>query len=204
MTTSGVLDLSPVPPPHYAREPKGRPLAFDDIVRDAGMRNVVTLSNPPDIRIHGGEKDFKVPGIGGPTYCISGVRLPVSPQERAREILRRLAYGFFDYAAREVVGRYHRDLKRTGPASETEEQASFTRRALSIAALRIKRVLREQESASVGDLARLTGMAQPNVSRILAILVKSGAVSVTREGKRVVCRIADLPDAEMTSTPSRR
>jgi DNA-binding transcriptional ArsR family regulator len=205
MTTSHVLDLSPVPPPLYGKEPKGRPVSFHDIVRDAGMQNVVTLAVPPDIRIHGGAQDFKVPRIGGAVYCISGIALPYDPQGWSREILRRLAYGFFDYAAREVVARYHRDLKRAelGSAPASEKDARLARRALSEASLRIKRVLRENESASIGDLTRMTGMAQPNVSRIVGLLVKSGSVSITREGKRVICRLVDQPEASpgTASTP---
>jgi DNA-binding MarR family transcriptional regulator len=191
-----ILDLSPVVPPLYGKEPRGRSVPFGDIVRAAGMRNVVTLPNLPDIRIHEGAHDFLVPRIGGAVYCVSEGGLPSDNRARSREILRRLAYGFFDYAARETVARYHRDLKRSTapPASSADEEARLARRALSEAALRIKRVLREHESASVGDLAAMTGMAQPNVSRIVAIMVKSGAISVTREGRRVVCRLADSPD----------
>jgi DNA-binding MarR family transcriptional regulator len=190
-----ILDLSPVAPPLYGKEPRGRSVPFGDIVRAAGMRNVVTLPNLPDIRIHEGAHDFLVPRIGGAVYCVSEGGLPSANRERSREILRRLAYGFFDYAARETVARYHRDLKRSTapPASSADEEARLARRALSEAALRVKRVLREHESASVGDLAAMTGMAQPNVSRIVAIMVKSGAISVTREGRRVVCRLADSP-----------
>jgi DNA-binding MarR family transcriptional regulator len=215
MTTSHVLDLSPVPPPLYGKEPKGRPVSFHDIVRDAGMQNVVTLAVPPDIRIHGGAQDFKVPRIGGAVYCISGIALPSDPPAWSREILRRLAYGFFDYAAREVVARYHRDLKRAkldsasaseaklDSASASEKDARLARRALSEASLRIKRVLRENESASIGDLTRMTGMAQPNVSRIIHLLIKSGSVSITREGKRVICRLTPEASAP-SSTPRNR
>jgi DNA-binding transcriptional ArsR family regulator len=205
MISPGVLDLSPVPPPLYRKEPQGRRVMFDDIVRVAGMRNVVTLPALPDVRIHEGAHDFTVPRIGGAVYCVSEVGLPSDSRARSREILRRLAYGFFNYAAREIVARYHRDLKRcvAAPASSVEEEARLARRALSEAALRIKRVLRERESASIGDLAAITGMAQPNVSRIVAILTKSGAISVTREGRRVLCRLTDAPEIPSEPTSPR-
>jgi DNA-binding MarR family transcriptional regulator len=200
-----ILDLSPVAPPLYGKEPRGRSVPFGDIVRAAGMRNVVTLPNLPDIRIHEGAHDFLVPRIGGAVYCVAEGGLPSASRARSREILRRLAYGFFDYAARETVARYHRDLKRStaAPASSADEEARLARRALSEAALRIKRALREHESASVGDLAAMTGMAQPNVSRIVAIMVKSGAISVTREGRRVVCRLADISSETASVRPHR-
>jgi DNA-binding MarR family transcriptional regulator len=185
-----VLDLSPVAPPVLATEPVGRRIAFDDIVCDAGMRNVVTTAHPLDIRVHGGSRDFKVPAAGVAVYCISGTTLPANPCDRAREMLRRLAYGFNDYAAREVVARYHRDLKRATAASETDEEARKAKRALSQAALRIKKALRECEQASVGELAEMTGMAQPNVSRTVAALVEAGVLVVTKDARRVICRLA--------------
>jgi DNA-binding MarR family transcriptional regulator len=189
-----ILDLAPVPPPSYAQQPLGRLVAFDDVVRAAGMRNVVTLSNPPDIRIHDGLEDLRVPRIGGPIYCISGLRLPFEERARAREILRRLAYGFFDYAAREIVARYHRDLKRASVVTNEDEEARVARRALSESSLRIKRALRETGSASIGELATMTGMAQPNVSRIVALMIESGVISAAKDGRRVVCRLAQRAD----------
>lgn len=186
-----ILDLAPVPPPAYAREALGRAVAFDDVVRAAGMRNVVTLSNPLDIRIHGGLEDLRVPRIGGAIYCLSGPRLPFEPRAKAREVLRRLAYGFFDYAAREVVARYHRDLKRASfSPSEEDEGNRLARRALSEASLRIKRALRETGSASIGELSTMTGMAQPNVSRTVALMADGGVVVTAKEGRKVVCRLA--------------
>jgi DNA-binding transcriptional ArsR family regulator len=200
-----ILDLSPVAPPLYETEPRGRHVPFGELVRAAEMRNVVTLPNLPDIRIHEGPHDFMVPRIGGAVYCVSEAGLPSNSRARSREILRRLAYGFFDYAARETVARFHRDLKRltAAPSSSAEEEARLARRALSEAALRIKRVLREHESASIGDLAAMTGMAQPNVSRIVAIMTKTGAISVTREGRRVVCRLADSPEISSETASAR-
>lgn len=90
----------------------GRPLDFSAIVTDAGMPDVVSTHSPPTVRIHDGDTDFKVPRAGGAIYCIAGATLPVDPQPRAREIMRRLAYGYLDWAAREIVARYHRDLRR--------------------------------------------------------------------------------------------
>jgi len=111
-----ILDLSPIDPPRHEKEPQGRQVAFNDVVSAAGMLNVVTLPTPPDIRLHDGTGDFLVPRLGCPVYCISEAELPTGSRERSREIMRRLAYGFFDYAAREIVARYHRDLKRSTAA----------------------------------------------------------------------------------------
>jgi DNA-binding transcriptional ArsR family regulator len=203
--SSGVLDLAPVMPPSLGTEPAGRRVTFDELVRDAGMHNVVTMPYLPDIRVHGGSRDFRVPGPGGSVYCISGTRLPADPHGRAREILRRLAYGFNDYAAREVVARHHRDLKRAEltPEIETEDEARAARRALSTAALRVKRALRKCREASIGELAKMTGMAQPNVSRTVAALVKNGVVSVAKDGKRVICRLAPKIETPAETAPAR-
>lgn len=188
------LEVSPVRPPALGRSPEGRRVSFDEIVRSAGMRNVVTLSRPLDIRVHGGPRDFKVPMLGGAIYCLAGTTLPAEPEPRAREMLRRLAYGFNDYAAREVVARYHRDRKREILHSESDEQGERVKRAFSKSSLRIRRVLRDRSACSIGELSELTGMAQPNVSRTISDLTKAGVVSKMRESKRVICRLA-VPDA---------
>ena len=111
-----ILDLSPIDPPRREQEPRGRQVGFSDVVAAAGMLNIVTLPTEPDVRLHDGKGDFLVPGPDCPVYCIAEAELPTPSRERAREIMRRLAYGFFDYAAREIVARYHRDLKRAGAA----------------------------------------------------------------------------------------
>lgn len=186
-----VLDTAPIAPPAVETYPKGRKLSFGEIVRQAAMRNVVTLSNSLDIRVHGGPRDFRVPAAGRTVYCLSGSTLPASSPERAREILRRLAYGFNDYAAREVVARYHRDLKRAaGPKVESDDEARSTRRALAGEALKVKRVLQASPDLSVSELAQKTGLAQPNVSRAIAALKAAGAVVTTRQAKRILCRLA--------------
>jgi DNA-binding transcriptional ArsR family regulator len=154
------------------------------------MRNVVTLSRPLDIRLHGGPLDFKVPMPGGAIYCLAGTTLPAEREAQARELLRRLAYGFNDYAAREVVARYHRDRKREVLHSESDEQSEKAKRALTKSSLRIRRALRDRSACTIGELSELTGMAQPNVSRTISDLIKAGVVSKTRESKRVICRLA--------------
>lgn len=183
--------MSPVPPPAVKREPVGRQIDFDQIVRDAGMRNVVTTPHPLSLLVHGGSRDFRVPAPGGAAYCVAGTTLPAERYNRAREILRRLAYGFNDYGAREVVARYHRDLKRAVVPSEpqTKDEIRNAKRALSDSALRIKEALRERRSASIGELASITGMAQPNVSRTIAALIEAGVVVVTKDSRRVICRL---------------
>lgn len=186
-----VINTSPISPPAVGVTPKGRKVPFDFLVRTGGMRNVVTLPSPPDVRIHGGERDFKVPRPGATSYCIAGATLPSDPKDRAVEILRRLAYGFGEYASREVVARYNRDQKAANrvPIIETEDQARIARRSLSIEAMRVRRALRKNAEATIGELAKSTGMAQPNVSRAVAALVANGIVRSRRIGKNVLCRI---------------
>jgi DNA-binding transcriptional ArsR family regulator len=153
------------------------------------MRNVVTLSRPLDIRLHGGPQDFRVPTPGGAVYCLAGTTLPAEREARARELLRRLAYGFNDYAAREVVARYHRDQKREALRVGLEEDAEKTKRTFSKSSLRIRKVLREHRTCTIGGLGKLTGMAQSNVSRTVAALVAAGVVSKRKESRRVICQL---------------
>ena len=184
------MDTSPIRPPVVRRTPEGKAIPFDLLVREAGMPNVVTLPSMPDIRLHAGMQDFYVPSLAGRIYCVSGVSLPSDPVSRAREVLRRLAYGFNEYASREVVGRHHRDLvRRVARGTISDEDAKSARMALKRSALRIRRALEAHGSATVGELAAVTGMAQPNVSRAVAELAKSGLVDVARNGRNVVCSL---------------
>jgi DNA-binding transcriptional ArsR family regulator len=175
------LDSFPIAPPLVRSKPKGRPVFFEDLLATAGMRNVLTLPRTPEICLHGGAYDFKVPASKGPIYCISGATLPADPYRRAREVMRRLAYGFNDYAAREVVSRYHRDIirsrKMTDPLSDKEARA--VKSAFTKSALRIKRILRARGEATVGEIARATGMAQPNVCRTIADMISARVVKAT-------------------------
>jgi DNA-binding transcriptional ArsR family regulator len=190
------LNTSPLPAPSVRFRPEGRPLSFGALVRAAGMRNVVTLPNPPDVRIRAGTTDFKVPRPGAPVYCIAGSTLPASPRERAREILRRLAYEFGEYASREVVARYHRDLKSAVYTAVSDDQVRAAKRLLSPAAMRIRRALREVSEANISDLAEATGMAQPNVSRAISDLVRNGVVKRRKVGRVVVCSLANSADPD--------
>jgi DNA-binding transcriptional ArsR family regulator len=49
----------------------------------------------------------------------------------------------------------------------------------------------EQGERSVGELARLVGSSQPNVSKHLRILQEAGIVGRRQEGNTVFCSIAD-------------
>lgn len=181
-----ILNPDPVSPPILKSEPAGRPFDFFKIVEDAGMRNVVSTSSPPDIRIHAGETDFKVPRPGRVVYCLAGPNLPLDRQGRAREVLRRLAYGYHDWAAREVVGRYHRDIKRRQAAT-----ASVSGKPKFPASVRIRRYLRSNPGASVGEVAASTGIAQPNVSRTLIQWQNEGSIRTKRDGRTVRCYLVE-------------
>lgn len=107
-----ILDLSPVYPPYLRSEPAGVKIDFDEVISDAEMLNVVTADVLPDVRIHSGKDDFIVIAPGHIINCVAASNLPEGRKARAREIIRRLAYGFHDFSAREVAKRYHSDLKR--------------------------------------------------------------------------------------------
>lgn len=187
MIVEGMLDPSPVSPPGLARSPFGKLIGFDELVRLAGMPEVVSTNAPPLVTVHAGERDFKVPSPGRPIYCIGGATLPVPPPERAREIMRRLAYGYLDWAARETVARYHRDLKRAAATPAAVGGLS--------ALVRVRRAVRSEPGITVGEIARRTGIAQPNVSRALAQLQAACEVMVVKEGRLARCHLAEPPDA---------
>lgn len=188
----GYLDLSPVRTPLIKAEPIGHPVDFFQIVAAAGMRNVISTNNPPVIRIHDGAFDFKAVRPGQVVYCLAADNLPAGPRERSREILRRLAYGFHDWAARETVGRYHRDLKR----GVAEHSATFSD---GKASLKIVRYLRANPGATVGEITAATGVAQPNVSRTLSQWQEIGKVNIERHGRIARCYLAE-PSAMPSAT----
>lgn len=104
-------DLTPIAAPFPRARKLGEAISFESVVADAGVRNVVTGRIPP-IFIHDEADDFYVPAPGARTYCLAVRNLPAARQARACEILRRMAYGFHEYASREVVGRARRDIVR--------------------------------------------------------------------------------------------
>ncbi len=105
------LSIEPIDPPLLQLKPAGETVDFDEVVSDAEMLNVRTSEFKPDVRIHDGEHDFKVSSPKGIINCIAACNLPDEPKARAREIIRRLAYGFHEISAREVAKRFHQDLK---------------------------------------------------------------------------------------------
>lgn len=106
------LSAEPIIPPKFKREPLGINVSLEDIVKKAKMLYVVSSNYEPDIRIHNDKEDFKVQKLMHIVYCLSEHNLPKDEYLRSREILRRLAYSFHLWEAWEIVGRYHRDLKR--------------------------------------------------------------------------------------------
>lgn len=185
-----VLDLSPVRSPALRHKPAGVQEDFVQLVADAGFRNVVSTHVWPDVRIHGGNDDFKVVSPGQIIYCIAGRDLPANPTARATEIMRRLAYGFHDWAAREIVGRYHRDLKR--PSVQVPAKTIP-------ASVRIRRFLRSNPAATVGQIAAATGIAQPNVSRTISGWVEQGLAIADRDGRETRCSLIEPVTASHVS-----
>ncbi|MFJ7439652.1 MarR family transcriptional regulator [Methylorubrum thiocyanatum] len=189
MILEGILDPSPVPAPALARTPAGKPMVFGELVRLARMPDVVSTNTPPIIMVHAGERDFKVPVPGRPIYCIAGATLPILPEARAREIMRRLAYGYLDWAARETVSRYHRDLKRSTNVETKTDGLPAT--------VRIRRLIRSNPGITIGEIARRTGIVQPNVSRAVAQLQSNGEIMVSREGRHARCSVSGTESTEI-------
>lgn len=189
MIRPGTLDPAPIPPPALGRNPVGRELDFNKLVKQAGMTPVVTSHALPLVTVHAGERDLKVPRPGRPIYCVAGATLPAEPRDRAKEILRRLAYGYLDWAARETVARYHRDLAR--PQERPRERDGLPVKVL------VRRAIRSKPGITVGEIVSMTGIVQPNVSRAISALQEAGEIAVERQGRHSICRMitecAEMP-----------
>lgn len=182
-----ILSLDPVRPPKPVRSfDLSRPVNLSEIVSAAGMRNVVSGSDGTSTFLVDGDRDLIMTRPGQRLYgvCVRG--LPENERDRAREILRRLAYGFHDWAAREIVSRHHRDVKRGGPDRAQPERVSPVDRVL--------RILRKENGATIGRISRATGLAQSNVTRTVRLLEKKGLAYVTQVGRNVlVYAIEEVP-----------
>jgi hypothetical protein len=108
-----ILSLDPIPMPKpVLKAPEGETLDLEEVTRLAGMKYVVSNPGGFSIRLVPGNRDLIERRPGFRVYAIGRDGIPEDPRAGSREILRRLAYAFHDWAAREIVARYHRDLKR--------------------------------------------------------------------------------------------
>lgn len=162
------------------------PVALSRIAEEAGMRNVVSGRDGTRVFLIDSDRDQVISKLGMRFLGVSKRGLPEDPRDRAREVLRRLAYGFHDWAAREIVGRYHRDLKR-----EVQERGEKDR---SGPAERVLRVLKKENGATIGRLARATGLAQSNVTRTVRLLEKRSLIRCVQHGRNVLVYLADRPE----------
>jgi DNA-binding transcriptional ArsR family regulator len=179
-----ILSLEPVRAPRPVRAfDTSDPVAISRVAETAGMRNVVSGNDGTRIFLIDSDRDQVISKPGMRLLGVSKRGLPDDPCERAREILRRLAYGFHDWAAREIVGRYHRDLKR-----EIQERAEKNR---SSPAERVLKILRKENGATIGRLARATGLAQSNVTRTVRLLEKRTQIRCVQHGRNVLVYLAD-------------
>ena len=162
------------------------PVALSRIAEEAGMRNVVSGKDGTRVFLIDSDRDQVISKLGMRYLGVSKRGLPEDPRDRAREVLRRLAYGFHDWAAREIVGRYHRDLKR-----EVQERAEKDR---SGPVERVLRVLKKENGATIGRLARATGLAQSNVTRTVRLLEKRSMIRCVQHGRNVLVYLTDRPE----------
>ena len=182
-----ILSLEPVRPPKPVRVfDTSEMISLPSLTEAAGMKNVVSGKDGTRIFLIDSDTDLIISKPGMRLYGISRRNLPSEPRERAREVLRRLAYGFHDWAAREIVGRYHRDLKAESHREREAERIGPTERVL--------RVLRKENGATVGRLARATGLAQSNVTRAIRLLEKRAQIRCVQQGRNVLVYLDRAPD----------
>jgi DNA-binding transcriptional ArsR family regulator len=179
------------PPSEVRCVPSGEQVDFGALCRKAGMKCIVSANNLPDVRIHSGSVDFKAVAPGKAIFCLSTSLLSGNIQEKARQILFKLAYQFHDWAAREVVAAYRRDEKRRIP-----ENAEKLRNALAPTPLKIFLHVRENGRDRVGNLASDLGIAQPHVSRAIRTLEEAGMVVSEQVGREVFVRPISKPEID--------
>jgi hypothetical protein len=174
--SDGFLSVDLIAAPAVREDAAGVRWDFWDLVRQSGMRNVISTNDPPEIRIYSGDRDFKAVRPGRVIYCVADVGLPFDKRDRAREVLRRLAYGFHDWAAREIVSRYHRDVRRalSGEATQKSEPMG--------ALLKIRRFIDRNPGTTIPEVAEQTGVAPSSVYRAVADWMDSGRVQVVGVG----------------------
>jgi hypothetical protein len=135
----------------------GLPHEFFDIVRQSGMRNVVSTNNPPRIRIHEGEGDFVVERPGATTYILSDRDLPQDEEARAAAVLHRLAVAG-DWAASEIIGRHERDEERRRTGYHDIKPK------LSYALLAVRRYVWANPGADAEEIAEATGVSVDEIA----------------------------------------
>lgn len=117
------LSMEPVPQPRLVKKPLGQKFDYETLIEMSGMQNVVSMPRYPEVWLHEADEcDYLSPRHGRPAYSLSLLKNATDDEvAMARELLRRLAYGFHDYAAREIVARYHRDVRRAHAAEASTE-----------------------------------------------------------------------------------
>lgn len=72
-----------------------------------------------------------------------------------------------------------------GDTNAPARPAAQTLSALTTEALALLSAMAERKPASIGELAKISGRTQPNVSRSLHLLAKYGIVRLIRDGREV-------------------
>lgn len=116
------LSMEPVPQPRLVKKPFGQKFDYETLIEMSGMQNVVSMPRYPEVWLHEADEcDYLSPRHGRPAYSLSLLKNAAEDEVgMARELLRRLAYGFHDYAAREIVARYHRDVRRAHASASAD------------------------------------------------------------------------------------
>ena len=86
---------------HLARD-EARPLGQSVTYASLGISAFVTTDLEPQIVIHAGEDNYRSPGH----YFVGlGEAFWIASEAQIRRVVETLAYGFFDYPARECVNK---------------------------------------------------------------------------------------------------
>lgn len=95
-------------------EATGVRIPMAQLYADSGVKCFVTTYKQVDVRLHDGTEDFMAedPETTIKAYCLAESLLPIEPRGRARYILEKLAYQFWDWEANASVEAHKRKMHR--------------------------------------------------------------------------------------------
>lgn len=160
-----------------------RSCQFWDLVASSGYRNVVSTNDPPTVFLHDGQVDEVRIIDGVRKYFIAESGLSDNQDEKARQILERLA-ALGDWAAGEIIGRRDRDDERL-------RSGYFNLKPrLSVPEMLVLRFIRRNPDSALTAISTPKNMNLAETGRIVDQLVRDGLVECSDNEK--LLRVSDL------------
>jgi DNA-binding transcriptional ArsR family regulator len=190
------LEATIFAPPVIRPEPVGTPVTLDELCRDAGIKMRVTVGEDggSPVFIQRSGMNIKAVARGGarPLICVDVSGYPEDRAKRARRVLECMAYGFRDWAARELL-RQDGNIRRLERSvaerlADPDAQAALRRKAATPRNLEVLESIRAFPEHGATFHAQRLGMALPNVSRAIRMLERAGWVEIVHAGRQSFSR----------------